>query len=75
MYVIYSTLILQTIQSRNVPDTIGLPAGTAVTLKTVLEKSPVWVFAGSSRDMMYDIWYMIYDMIYDIDKNINIKNN
>jgi hypothetical protein len=36
----YSTLILQTIKSKNVADTVVLPVGAAVTLKTVLEKSP-----------------------------------
>jgi hypothetical protein len=39
MYVIHSTLILQTIKSKNVPDTIVLAVGAAVTLKTVLQKS------------------------------------
>jgi len=32
--------ILQTIKRKNFPDTVVLPPGAAVTLKTVLERSP-----------------------------------
>jgi hypothetical protein len=41
MYVIYSTLILQTIKNKNVPDTIGLAVGAVVILMTLLEKNSV----------------------------------